>query len=76
MKKAVDVEIMGQRFTVKSDAEETHVRQVADYVDEKMQQVLKGARSAGQFHVAMLRLSILRMSTTSSKRGMKLCTSG
>ena len=54
MKKAVDVEILGQRFTVKSDAEETHVRQVADYVDEKMQQVLKGARSAGQFHVAML----------------------
>ena len=54
MKKAVDVEILGQRFTVKSDAEETHVRRVADYVDEKMQEISKGARSTGQFHVAML----------------------
>lgn len=54
MKKSVDVEILGQRFTVKSDAEETHVRRVADYVDEKMQEVSRGARSTGQFQVAMM----------------------
>ncbi len=54
MKKAVDVEIMGQKFTVSSDAEESYVRQVAGYVDGKMQEVLKTTRPAAKSNVAML----------------------
>jgi cell division protein ZapA len=54
MKKAIDVEIMGQTFTVRSDAEEGYVRKVAVYVDGKTQEVLKSSRPLAQFNVAML----------------------
>ena len=54
MKKAVDVEIMGEKFTVRSDAEESHVRKVAGYVDGKMQEVLKTTRPTAKANVAML----------------------
>ena len=54
MKRAVDVEIMGEKFTVRSDAEESHVRKVAGYVDGKMQEVMKTTRPIGKSSVAML----------------------
>lgn len=54
MKKAVDVEIMGRKFTVSSDAEENYVRKVAGYVDSKMQEVLRSARTVAQPNVAVL----------------------
>lgn len=54
MKKAVDVEIMGQKFTVSSDAEESYVLEVAGYVDGKIQEVLKTARPVAKSNVAML----------------------
>lgn len=54
MKKVVDVEIMGQKFSVKSDADESYIRAVADYVDEKLQELLKTARPTGQFNAAIL----------------------
>ena len=54
MKKTVDVEIMGQKFTVSSDAEESYVLKVAGYVDGKTQEVLKTARSVAKPNVAML----------------------
>ncbi|MGH7775520.1 MAG: cell division protein ZapA [Candidatus Binatia bacterium] len=54
MKRAVDVEIMGQKFTVSSDEEESYVRQVAGYVDGKMQEVLKTTRPVAKSNVAML----------------------
>ncbi len=54
MKKAVDVEIMGQKFTVSSDAEEDYVHKVAGYVDGKIQEALKTARPAAKSNAAML----------------------
>lgn len=54
MKRAVDVEIMGEKFTVRSDAEESYVRRVAGYVDGKMQEVMKTTRPVGKSSVAML----------------------
>lgn len=54
MKKTVNVEIMGQRFTVSSDAEEVYVRKVAEYVDGKIQEVLKTGRPVAKSSVAML----------------------
>jgi len=39
MKKTVNVEIMGQTFTVSSDAEEGYVRKVAEYVDGKIREL-------------------------------------
>lgn len=54
MKKAIDVEIMGEKFTVRSDAEESYVRKVAGYVDGKMHEVMKTTRPIAKSSVAML----------------------
>jgi len=54
MKRAVDVEIMGEKFTVRSDADESYVRKVAGYVDGKMQEVMKTTRPVAKSSVAML----------------------
>ena len=54
MKRVVDVEIMGQKFSLKSDADENYIRVVADYVDEKVQELLKTARPSAQFNVAIM----------------------
>ena len=54
MKRASDVEIMGEKLTLRSDAEESHVRKVAGYVDRKMQEVLKTTRPAARSSIAML----------------------
>ncbi|MEE8076512.1 MAG: cell division protein ZapA [Candidatus Binatia bacterium] len=54
MKKPVEVEIMGQNITLRSEEEESYVRRVAGYVDGKMQEVVKTARPVAKFNVAML----------------------
>ena len=54
MKRAIDVEIMGERLTLRSDAEESYVRRVAGYVEQKMHEVLKTTRPVGKSSVAML----------------------
>ena len=54
MKKAVDVEIMGHKYTVRSDADEKYVLKVAEYVDEKVQEIVKTARPIANPNVAML----------------------
>ncbi len=54
MKIPVEVEIMGQNITLRSEEEESYVRRVAGYVDGKMQEVVKTARPVAKFNVAML----------------------
>ncbi len=54
MKKPVEVEIMGQNITLRSEEEESYVRRVAGYVDGKMQEVVKTTRPVAKFNVAML----------------------
>ncbi len=54
MKKALDVEILGQRFTISSDAEEGYMLKVAGYVDGKMQELMQGAKPGAKSNVAML----------------------
>jgi len=54
MEKAVDVRIMGQKFTLKSDDEEQYVLKVAAYVDGKMQEVSNATRPMGKYNIAML----------------------
>jgi cell division protein ZapA len=50
----VEVEIMGQRFTVASDDNEEHVRQVAGYVDQQMRQLADGRAHAATLHLALV----------------------
>ena len=54
MKKALDVEILGQKFTISSDAEEGYMLRVAGYVDGKMQELMQAAKPVAKSNVAML----------------------
>jgi len=54
MKKALDVEILGQKFTISSDAEEGYMLKVAGYVDGKMQELMQASKPVAKTNVAML----------------------
>lgn len=54
MKKALDVQILGQKFTISSDAEEDYMLKVAGYVDGKMQEIMKSPKAVTKSNVAML----------------------
>lgn len=50
----VEIKVFGQTYTVKTDAEEDHIQKVAQYVNEKMEEVLKKTRSVSTLNVAIL----------------------
>lgn len=50
----VEIKVFGQTYTVKSDAEEEHIQAVAQYVNAKMEEVLKKTRSVSTLSVAIL----------------------
>jgi cell division protein ZapA len=50
----VEIKVFGQTYTVKTDAEEDHIQEVARYVNEKMGEVLKKTRSVSTLNVAIL----------------------
>ena len=50
----VEIKVFGQTFSVKTDAEEAHIQAVAQYVNEKMEEVLKKTRSVSTLNVAIL----------------------
>jgi len=54
MKKALDVEILGQKITISSDAEEDYMLRVAGYVDGKMQELMRASKAVAKSNVAML----------------------
>jgi cell division protein ZapA len=54
MKKALEVEILGQKLTISSDAEEGYMLQVAGYVDGKMQELLQAPKPIARSNVAIL----------------------
>jgi cell division protein ZapA (FtsZ GTPase activity inhibitor) len=54
MKRALDVEILGQKFTISSDADETYMLKVAGYVDGKMQELLRSSKAAAKPNIGML----------------------
>ena len=54
MKKALDVEILGQKITISSEAEEGYMLKVASYVDEKMQELMRSPKPVARGNIAML----------------------
>jgi cell division protein ZapA len=50
----VEIKVFGQTFSVKTDAEEAHIQAVAQYVNEKIEEVLKKTRSVSTLNVAIL----------------------
>jgi cell division protein ZapA len=54
MKRSFSVTIAGQRYTIKSDAEESYVHTLAELVDDRIKQVQRGAKTAAPAAVAVL----------------------
>jgi cell division protein ZapA len=50
----VEIKVFGQTYTVKTDEEEGYIQRVAQYVNEKMEEVLKKTRSVSTLNVAIL----------------------
>jgi cell division protein ZapA len=50
----VEIKVFGQTYTVKTDAEEDYIQEVAKYVNEKMDEVLKKTKSVSTVNVAIL----------------------
>lgn len=54
MQKPVEVTILGQKFVVRSDSEETYIKNVASFVDKKMNEILQKTKSVSNLNVAIL----------------------
>lgn len=54
MKRAVSVQIAGQRYALRSDADDREVRRLAEFVDGKIKEVQKAARTPDTQSVAIL----------------------
>ncbi|HUL38454.1 MAG TPA: cell division protein ZapA [Thermodesulfobacteriota bacterium] len=50
----VEIKIFGQTYTVKTDAEEEYIKEVAKYVNDKMEEVLKKTKTVSTLNVAIL----------------------
>jgi len=50
----VEIKVFGQTYTVKTDAEEDYIQEVARYVNEKMEEVLTKTKSVSTLNVAIL----------------------
>jgi cell division protein ZapA len=50
----VEIKVFGQTYTVKTDAEEDYIQEIAKYVNEKMDEVLKKTKSVSTLNVAIL----------------------
>lgn len=54
MKKTFEITLMNQKFHLKSDSEEKHVRKVADYVNRKIFEIQEKTHSVSSLNVALL----------------------
>ncbi len=53
-KKRVEVSLLGQRFTLRSDKSEEYVQAVAQYVTSQLENVGKQSHTVSTYHVALL----------------------
>ena len=54
MQKPIEVTILGQKFVIKTDSDESYVRDVAAFVDQKMSEILQKTKSVSNLNVAIL----------------------
>ena len=54
MKKNIDVEIIGNNYTIRSDADEDYVHKIADYLNGKIQEVLQSTKTVDTLNVVIL----------------------
>lgn len=54
MKREIELDIAGQRIRVRTDEDESYMRSLAAYVDERMHEVSRGQRGVASLTVALL----------------------
>ena len=54
MTKTIDVEIYGQRYTIRGDADDAYVRRLAHFVDDHMRHLAEGMKTATPSKLAVL----------------------
>ncbi len=54
MAKTLEIEIYGQKYTVKAEADELYMQRVAAYVDEQMRSLARGMKTATPSKLAVL----------------------
>ena len=50
----VEIRVFGQTYTVKTDADDAHIQEVARYVNETIEEILKKTKSVSSLNVAIL----------------------
>ncbi len=54
MTKTMDVEIYGQRYVIRGEADETYIRRLAHFVDDHMKHLAEGMKTATPSKLAVL----------------------
>ncbi len=54
MTKTIDVEIYGQRYTIRGEADDAYVRRLAHFVDDHMKHLAEGMKTATPSKLAVL----------------------
>ncbi len=71
MKRTFEIVLFNQKFSLKSDAEEQHVRKVADYVNKKIFDIQAKTHSVSSLNVALLAALNIADEYFKSKSGKK-----
>ena len=54
MTKTIDVEIYGQRYSIRGQAEDAYIRRLASFVDDHMKRLAEGMKTATPSKLAVL----------------------
>jgi cell division protein ZapA len=69
LRRSFAVTIAGQRYVLKSDADEKYVQSLADFVDDKIREVQKASKQVATHQVAILAALQIADSLFREKRG-------
>ncbi|MDY6856790.1 MAG: cell division protein ZapA [Thermodesulfobacteriota bacterium] len=54
MKRNIDIDILGHKYTIKSDEQEDHVFNIVYYLNEKIEEVLRTTKTVDTLNVLLL----------------------
>ena len=54
MERLVGVNILGQDYTVKTDADKEYIQKIAEYVDKKMDEIVRNTKTVSTLNTAIL----------------------
>lgn len=54
VKKTTEISIMGQKFMIRSESNEDYVEEVANFVDQRINEVMQSTKSVASINVAIL----------------------